>query len=285
MKLSSIIFFGFIMFGSFIQLKAQNKDSIASKDTTEVNKNSPPDYNTAYQAGEYLKYDVSYGFISGGQAEMTVAVEQLGYDWYYHTKAIATTEGITAKMFTVWDRYESYIDIVTGLPIMAIRDIREENYRKYNEAVFNRNDNIVMSLASGQRKVPPGTQDILSAFYYARRYIFNKELVKGEVINLTTFFDDEIFIIKIKFTKKEIYKTEFGKFECLRFAPVIEPGGPFEKENDMQVWFTNDGNFIPVRIKLSLPVGSVKCDLTGYKNLKNEFGIVKKREIIEEEEK
>jgi hypothetical protein len=59
----------------------------------------------------------------------------------------------------------------------------------------------------------------------------------------------------------------------LRFVPVLDAQSPFKKEEDMQVWFTNDGNFIPVKIKMDLPVGSVKCELSNYKNLKNPFGI------------
>ncbi len=279
MKQFKIIVCMLLVIFAFNKINAQTGDTIIEKNTVDTIseiKNTPPDFNTAFQSGEYLKYDVSYGIISGGQAELTTGVEQLGYDWFYHVKAVATTQGLAAKMFTVWDKYESYINIETGLPIKATRDIREEAYRKYNELLFNRKNNIVISLASGNRKVPAGIQDILSAFYFARRYIFaKKELVKGEVINLTTFFDDEIFIIKIKFVKKEKFKTEFGKFECLKFAPVIDKDSPFEKEKDMQVWFTNDGNFVPVRIKIKVPVGSVKCELTGYKNLKNKFGIKK----------
>ena len=241
-------------------------------DTTQTEEDNIKNFNTAFQAGESLNYEVSYGLINGGQAKMTVDIVQFGVDWYYHVKAIATTEGLAAKMFTIWDKYESFIDIKTGLPIKATRDIRENQYRKYGELLFDRKNNKVLSLESGATDVPAGIQDILSAFYFARRYIFKRELKKGEIINLTTFFDDEIFPIKIKFVKKEKYDSNFGKIECLRFSPVIEPGSPFKEEKDMQVWFTNDGNFVPVRIKIKVPVGSIKCDLTDYKGLRNEFG-------------
>jgi len=235
----------------------------------------PPDFNTSFMAGEYVKYKVKYGWVSGGVAEMQINVEQVGYDWLYHVKAIAKTTGAVGRMFWMHDRYESYINIETGLPVKAIRDIREEDYRKYNEVLYFRKQKAVSSLLSGMHKVPDGTLDILSAFYYARRYLFEKEMKPEETIPLTTFFDDEIFIIKLKFKKKEIYKTKFGKIECLKFVLLLKKNSPFDDEDDMEVWFSNDGNYIPVRIKVDAPIGSLKCDLESYTGLKNPLGIKK----------
>ena len=244
---------------------SQTKDTIHGLD-------SIPIVNTAFQAGEYLKYEVKYGLINGGEAEMIIGSEQAGFNWFYHVKAIARTTGITKSVAKINDRYESYIEMNSGLPVKAIRDIRENNYRKYNEIIFHRKQNKVTSLESGEFNVPVGTLDILSAFYFARRYIFNKNLKKGDIINLTTFFDDEIFTIKIKFDNQEDFNSNFGKINCLKFVPVIEAGSPFKKEEDLQVWFSNDGNFIPVRIRLKMKISSIKCDLISYENLINPFG-------------
>ena len=229
--------------------------------------------NTAFEPGEYLKYNVKYGLIPGGTAEMRIDLEEIGYGWYYSVKALARTSGLVRKMASISDKYESSIDIITGLPIRATRDIRENKYRKFNEVIFNRNNNTVTSLNTGKHNVPVNTLDILSAFYYARKYIFKNKMKKGDIINLTTYLDEKVFVMKIKFKKKQTIKTEFGKIQCLKFVPVLGKDTPFKKEKDLQIWFSDDGNFIPVKIKLSLPVGSVKCNLIAYKGLKNAFGI------------
>ena len=40
------------------------------------------------------------------------------------------------------------------------------------------------------------------------------------------------------------------------------------------MWVSNDLNKIPIRIKASLAVGSIKADLDGYNGLKNQFKII-----------
>ena len=162
---------------------------------------SMPIVNTAFEPGEYLKYKVKYGLINGGYAEMRIDLEQVGYDWYYHVKAIVRTAGAIRVFARVSDRYESFIELASGLPLQSIRDINENTYRRYNEVIFVRDENKVISLKSGEHKVPDGILDVLSAFYYARRIIFDKKLSKNQTINLTTYFDDEIYTVKIRYKK------------------------------------------------------------------------------------
>lgn len=231
-----------------------------------------PIINTAFEPGEYLKYKVKYGLINGGYAEMRIDFEQVGYDWYYHVKAIAKTSGVVSAFARVSDRYESYIELASGLPLQSIRDINENSYRRYNEVIFVRDENKVISLKSGEHKVPEGILDILSAFYYARRIIFDEKLSKNEIINLTTYFDDEIYTASIRYKKTEKVRTKFGKIMCMKFVTVLDSKSSFKSEEDLQVWFSDDGNFIPLKIRLKIGISTVKCDLSEYKNLKNPLG-------------
>ncbi len=252
----NILIFAFLIFG--ISIFAQS-DSV-------------PIVNTAFNPDEYLKYKVKYGIINGGNAEMKIMLEQVGYDWYYHVKAVARTSGLVGKFARVSDRYESYIQLYDGMPLQAIRDINENNYRRYNEVIFDRDENKIISLKSGEHKVPPGTLDVLSAFYFARRMIFKKAFKKNEVINLTTWFDEHLYIVKVKYKKTEKIRTKFGKIRCLKFVPLLDKDAPFKKEEDMQVWFSDDGNFIPVKIRMKVGISTVKCDLEQYDGLKNPLG-------------
>lgn len=233
---------------------------------------SIPIVNTAFKPGEYLKYRVKYGLIGAGYAEMKIDLEQVGSEWYYRVKAIAKTEGAVKVLAKVSDRYESVIDLHTGLPLFSIRDINEAKYRRYNEVIFARDRGTVISLKSGEHEVPEGILDILSAFYYARRIIFEKPLTQNQVINLTTYFDDQIFNLKVKYIETEKVKTEFGKFNCLKFIPVFDDKSSLKKDDDLEVWFSDDGNFIPVKIRLDMGFSTVKCDLISYEGLNNPLG-------------
>jgi len=228
--------------------------------------------NSAFNVGEELRYEVKYGLIKGGEAKMRIDLFPVGDSYVYHVKAIATTTGMAAQFAKIYDIYESYIDISTGYPIKSVRNIRENKYTKYNETLFFREDKYIVSVNSGRHDVPYNTLDILSAFYYARRALFDKPISKGETIDITTFFEDDLYPLKIKFIGKDRIRTKFGKINCLKFIPVLEKNNPFKKEDDLQIWISDDGNYIPVKIQMRLPVGNAKASLIGFENLKNDFG-------------
>ncbi len=238
----------------------------------QVRQDSMPIVNTAFNPDEYLKYTIKYGGLTGGTAELKITMKQIGYDWYYHVKAVAQTSGLVGKFARVFDRYESYIQLDDGLPLQAIRDINENNYRRYNEVIFDREENKVISLKSGEHSVPPGILDVLSAFYYARRTIFNNKIHKNQIINLTAYFDEQIYTIKVKYLKTEKIRTKFGSIKALKFVPLIDEQSSLKKEGDLKVWFSDDGNFIPLKIRLKVGISTVKCNLIKYEGLKNPLG-------------
>ena len=121
----------------------------------------------------------------------------------------------------------------------------------------------------------PNTQDLLSAFYYARTLdLQNAKTGQEYVIN--TFFDREMYPLKIKFLGKEIVKTKLGRFSCLKFRPLVEEGRVFKEEEDMTIWISDDANKVPIRVKSNLLVGSINMDLVEYENLVGPLNEVKK---------
>ncbi|MBN1251872.1 MAG: DUF3108 domain-containing protein [Bacteroidales bacterium] len=232
--------------------------------------------NTAFQSGEKISYKVRYGVIKGGEASLSINLEPSGYSYIYHITALAKTTGVIGSMVTIRDIYESYTEVHSGLPIKSVRNILEHHYTSYNEVLFFRDSGYVKSLKSGKHEVPSDILDILSAFYFARRYLFSNGLEKGKIITLNTFFDDELFLIKLKYKAKEKVKTKFGKINCLKFVPIIEKKSPFKKEEQMEIWITADENYIPVKIRINLPVGNLKCDIIDFEELKNINGELNK---------
>jgi len=258
-----------IVLVAFFVLFANVSLSSQDKDTTSF-------VNTAFKSQEKLLYKVRYGLIKGGEASMSIGTVPIGDTYLLHIKAIAKTTGVVGAMVTILDIYESYVNIATGYPVKSVRNIRESGYTSYNEVLFFREQGFLRSLKSGDHKAPSNVLDVLSAFYYARRYLFSHQLKKDEIIDLNTFFDDKFFPIKVKFKKIEKVRTKFGKISCLRFVPVLGDKSPFKKEEQFQVWVTADDNFIPVKIRVKLPVGSLKCDIIDFDGIKNCYGQLRK---------
>jgi hypothetical protein len=129
---------------------------------------------------------------------------------------------------------------------------------------------LINSQLNGKHKVPENILDMVSAFFYIRRVDLSK-YKGGEIIYVDTYFGDEIFPFYIIFKSREVIKTDLGKFQCLKFVPIVEPGRIFKENDDMTFWLSDDSNKIPVRIKFDMIVGSFKCDLVSYKNTKYEM--------------
>jgi len=232
-----------------------------------------PYINTAFEAGEVLKYKVQYGIIKGGEASMSIDIIPNGDSYLYRIKAVAETVGVVGAMVTIRDIYESYVEIYSGLPVKSIRNILEHNYTYYDEYNFFRDSNYVTTLNKNKRfDVPENVHDVLSAFYYARRYLFSNELKKDEIIPLKAFFDEKIYDLDVKYKDTEVIKTKFGKIKCHRFVPATSLKGTFQKEDQLQIWVTADENYIPVKIRVKLPIGKLKCDLIDYEGIKNKNG-------------
>ena len=217
--------------------------------------------------GEKLTFRLRYGIINGGEATTTAKITRIDGQEVFHTVLIGRTTGMVDKIYKVYDVYESFFDLETNLPVKAIRNIREGNYRYYDEVTFNQDDNYVVSRRNGKVDVPKNTLDMACVLYYIRRLDMNR-LRMNEVIALDTYFSDEHFPFFIVYKGKETITIGSGQYRCFKFVPVVEPGRVFEKKDDMTIWFSDDANKIPVSIKFDIRVGSFRCDLASFENLK-----------------
>jgi len=126
---------------------------------------------------------------------------------------------------------------------------------------------VVKSDLTGQHKVPENILDMISVFFYIRRVDYTNAKV-GDIISVNTYFCDELFPFYIIFKGRGEVSTPYGKFHCLEFVPVVEPGRIFKKNDDMTFWLSDDQNKILVSVKFDLIVGSFKCDLVTAANVK-----------------
>lgn len=226
-----------------------------------------------YGHGEELHYVMNYGFITGGRGILSIRDTVLNGKKVQHMSGLAYTVGLADAIYKIRDKYESFVDVETDYPIKSIRNIREGRYRYYNEVLYHHGPDStrIVSQKSGEKYVAPNIYDIVTAFYIGRKKYFNDNLVKGQTVEIMTYFSDEEFPLRIRYQGLETIHTKFGKLECYKFAPVTEVGRSFKTDEDMHIWITRDQNRIPVRVKFNLVVGSFTCDLEQFRGLQNPF--------------
>jgi hypothetical protein len=230
----------------------------------------------AYDAGEWFKFRVHYGIINAGYATLEVKEAIIKNKKVFHVIGKGHTTGMSRFFFRVEDLYESYIDKVTGNPYQFVRKIDEGGYIKNQEGFFNHISDqvLVKDYKRNSEKnfsIPNNTQDIMSAFYYLRNHPNVNKLKIGEAIAIDMFFDDETTKFRLKLIGREDINTKFGIVSTMVFRPLVQSGRIFKEEESLTVWISDDNNKIPMRIKASLVVGSIKADLDGFKGLKHSF--------------
>ena len=224
----------------------------------------------AFKKGEFLRFDVTYGVFDTAEATLEIkqSSEKVAGRNAMHIVGKGWSKGALSWFFKVEDRYETYMDEDAILPWKFIRHVREGGYELDREIHFNQYSDKAFVFQNDKKEyqVAPNTQDLLSAFYYARTLDLQNANVGQEFV-INTFFDREMYPLKIKFLGKEIIKTKLGRFSCLKFRPLVEQGRVFKEEEDMTIWISNDANKVPIRVTSDLLVGSINMDLVEYKNL------------------
>ena len=234
---------------------------------------------SAYGIGEWFKFRIHYGLVTAGFATLEVKEGFQNNKKVFHTVGNGYTTGMTKLFFKVNDDYQSYIDKVTSKPYQFIRKIDEGGYTKNQEGFFNQDKNTVLvkdykNNTENTFSVSENVQDIVSSFYYLRNHPNIDKLKIGESIIIDMFFDGEVVKFKLKYIGRELLSTKFGKVNTMVFRPLVQSGRVFKEEESLTVWISDDDNKLPLRIKASLAVGSLKADLEFYRGLKHPFMVI-----------
>ena len=251
-KITLLVLFSFL----FIRLSAGN-------DFCGIN-------NLCFSAGEVVSFKIFYNviglYVDAGNASFTVENTKLNNKPVYHVTGLGTSNPSYDWIFKVRDKYETFIDTATLKPYKFLRHVEEGKYRKNEAVLFNHNERKAVS-TRGTFPINECMQDVLSSIYYARNIDFSKYKV-GDKIPFSMFLDDESHNLYIRYAGKEMIKTRYGKFNAIKFKPMLVKGTIFEGGEMMSVWVSDDPNHIPLRIESPISVGSVKVDMMGYRNLR-----------------
>jgi len=231
--------------------------------------------NLPYKNGELLTYKVTYGLLHAGFASLELENSKINSKQGLHVIGTGWSVGIIDLLFPVRDNYESYFDPNTLKPQRFIRNIKEGGHTKNKEILFdfkNLSATVINHKKQSKKEYPihNNVKDMMMSVYCFRNLDFNK-LETGEIVTMDLFFDEEIHSIKIIVKGRERLQTKFGYINTLLIMPLVQKGRVFKENESVTIWFSDDENKIPVRLKASILVGSIKMDLEEYKGLSYDF--------------
>lgn len=236
--------------------------------------------NTSFKSGEKLTFKVYYNlnfvWINAGNAYFNTVQEDMDGHKVYHVTGDGKTTKSYEWVYKVNDKYETFIDKETMLPLRFVRNVNEGGFKINQDVTFDHKK----GKATSNKKVydiPKSTQDVLSAIFFARNIDYNKHQ-PGDKIPFSMFLDDKVYNLYIKYQGKEKIKTKMGTFNALKIVPLLIEGTIFSGGEKMTVWVSDDSNHVPLRINSPILVGSIKVDLIDYSNLRSPFtSIIKEK--------
>ncbi len=223
--------------------------------------------NLPYKVGEYSAFDISFGGIKVGSAEMEI-VQQIEIDGNstFHIIGKGSTAPFFDFFFKVRDVYETYLDISKVLPVKFVRDIHEGGYEKKQLYKFIHSDGLVF-LDDTSFTISPKSQDMLSALFFART--FKKEgIIKERSFFVPIFMDEENYLLEILYLHNEKVETNFGYINCMVFQPKMQEGRVFQDGEKMKIWISDDKNHLLIKVETQIWAGTIKGILVKYKELK-----------------
>ena len=160
----------------------------------------------AYKPGEVLEYRLHNGVINAGTARLEVNKldKKIAGREVYHVVGTGKSKGAFDWFFKVRDRYETYIDKKTLLPLKFIRHVREGGYKYDNEVIFKHYKNEAVGTYKTV-EIPKGVQDVLSAIYKTRSINFSK--YSNNTVSTIGIYSRVV-------TFKHIYKRDVINIKC-----------------------------------------------------------------------
>ena len=215
-----------------------------------------------YTVGERLTYDVSWSnYVSAGTLNLTVEAKRPSYNsTAYYVVAEAQTEGLLAKLYTLYYKADTLVDAYSMLPQRGSVFSREGSGQRMKITTFDhgkkrgRFEMQTMSKMAKDLTLGTATQDILSAVY-ALRTIAPKT---GEQFTMPV--SDSGWLYEVLWTVGQVEPVKVASGQTVQ-ALRVTPRATNEKGDIVGagsvIWLATDGSFKPVRMEAAAAVGRI----------------------------
>ncbi len=209
--------------------------------------------NIPFEIGEKLLFNASFSGLNAASASLEV-IEKLKINNknVYHIKFTAKSKGAINYLFPINDEVDLWLDEKTLLPVRIHENINEGNYRRLRKINFNHKNGYAI-INNDSINIDHTTQSPYSLFYFFRM----QNIMKFIHQDITLIQNGKIIKLKLDINKDEKIIVPAGTYTCLTISPKRKDDKQFKNKAEMDIFFSNDENQYPVKIRLSLKIGSL----------------------------
>lgn len=220
-----------------------------------------------FEPGETLNYDVSWSVFHAGTVSATLRSEGQGPKDDYIVTTTAHSQGFVSLLYDVENEFRSSFNPNTLCSERISKKIAEGRRRKETEIVFDSKRGVAVlderdlatpnaPLKHAENEIPNCVEDVVTAFYYLRRQDFQI----GKPLHLPVNDGSKTYDVTLDVQARERVQTPLGNRSAIRVEPKVF-SGLFKRKGRMLVWFSDDDQHLPLRIKLVIAVGPLTATL------------------------
>jgi len=216
-----------------------------------------------FSPGETLTYDVTWSIFPAGEVTATLAQVDGRAPETYEVTTRAQSQGFVSLLYKVQNEFHSVFDPRTFCSQEIRKKTNEGSRHKDTRIVFDSArrlavlDELDLSKPNAPSKhaeneIPACVTDIVTAFYYVR----GQRLHVGERLSLPINDGAKTYEVTVEVQAREQIQTPLGTRYAFRVEPKVF-GGLYKRKGRMLIWFSDDEQRLPLRIKASMPVGTI----------------------------
>jgi hypothetical protein len=216
-----------------------------------------------FSPGETLTYDVTWSIFPAGEVTATLQQVEGSSPETYEVITRAQSQGVVSLLYKVQNEFHSVFDPRTFCSEEIHKKVNEGSRHKDTRIVFDgaRRLAVLDELDLSKPQAPPKhaendipacVTDVITAFYYVRR----QPLHVGGQLHLPINDGAKTYEVTIEVQAREQIQTPLGTRYAFRVEPKVF-GGLYKRKGRMLIWFSDDEQRLPLRIKASMPVGTI----------------------------
>jgi hypothetical protein len=217
--------------------------------------------------GESLTYEVTWSVFSAGDVVATLHKAGGTAEDPYEAITTARSRGFASLLFKVDNEFHSVFDPQTLCSRQISKKINEGHRRRQGQIVFDSARRLAVlderDLADpnappkhAENEIPACVQDVVSAFYFVR----HQNLQVGQELVVPVNDGSKTHQVAVEVQARERITTRLGSRAAFRVEPRVF-GELYRRKGRLLIWFSDDEQRLPLRVKAMTSVGTITCTL------------------------
>jgi len=219
---------------------------------TPVVQDPPP---APWFVGERLEYGVKFGFFNIGRATMEVmGIDTIRGEPCFHVVFMVRGRALTYSLHDSLQSWFGVNDLVSRRFTQDTEESGKSRARSYD--IFPESQSWLRDNGDSGLTAPDPLDDA-SFLYFARTV----PMEVGQTYVFDRYFQRDRNPVTIQVLQKQTIGVPAGRFAAIAVRPVFRSKGLFSQGGQAVIWFSDDSARIPLRIRTSLPVGTLELSL------------------------